>query len=481
MKQRLNYATRLAFTMAFLGLSSFANTSYAEQADSKTADATNEVLTSDEKDGDKSSELPLEELQTFTSVFGQIRAKYVEEVDDKTLLRNAIRGMLDGLDPHSVYLDAESFENLQEQTSGEFGGLGMEVGMEDGFVRVIAPIDDTPAQKAGVMAGDLIIKLEDQSVKGLTLQEAIKIMRGKPGSTINITVVRANGSPFVMTLTRDVIAVKSVRSRIVEPGYGYLRISQFQGNTGTGAGKALKQLMNKDDGLKGLVIDLRNNPGGVLQAAVEVSDLFIDSGTIVYTEGRNKKIETRFESKTDDQTNGLPIVVLVNGGSASASEIVAGALQDHQRAVIVGTDTFGKGSVQSVLPLSKEHAIKLTTARYFTPEGRSIQAQGIKPDIIIKPAKVTLIEPSALAITEADLNGRLDNEDGEQNNSASRRENNSDNSLATRDNQLFEALNMLKGISLLNSHATKKSIAESSDKSAANDSTNDNSATDSDG
>lgn len=459
MKPRFNIAARLVLPIAFLGLSSFAHISYAEDAKTRSAEALADKQQLDEQDSEKPAPLPLEELQTFTSVFGQIRAKYVEEVDDKTLLRNAIRGMLDGLDPHSVYLDAESFENLQEQTSGEFGGLGMEVGMEDGFVRVIAPIDDTPAKKAGVMAGDLIIKLDDTSVKGLTLQEAIEIMRGEPGSDINITVVRESGAPFVLTLTRAIIEVKSIRSRVIEPGYGYLRISQFQGNTGEGAGKALRKLMDNKDGLKGLIIDLRNNPGGVLQAAVEVSDLFVSDGTIVYTEGRNQEIETRFESKTGDQSNGLPIVVLVNGGSASASEIVAGALQDHNRAVIVGTDTFGKGSVQSVLPLSKEHAIKLTTALYFTPKGRSIQAQGIKPDIIIKPAKVTLIEPNALAITEADLNGRLDNADGEQNNSADRRKKKNDNSLATRDNQLYEALNMLKGLSMLSKHA-KKGVAK---------------------
>ncbi|MFK7731145.1 MAG: S41 family peptidase [Pseudomonadales bacterium] len=392
--------------------------------------------------------LPLEDLQTFTNVFGQIRAKYVDEIDDRTLLRNAIKGMLEGLDPHSTYLDRDSFSELQEHTSGEFGGLGMEVGMEDGFVKVIAPIDDTPAEKAGVMSGDLIIKLDQQAVKGLTLQEAVNLMRGVPGSEIELTVVREGGPPFLLTLKRDIIAVKSVRTRMLEPDYGYLRISQFQANTGPGALKAIKKLREKNPGLKGLILDLRNNPGGVLQAAVDISDLFVDDGTIVYTEGRAKEVETRFSSTTGDQTDGLPLVVLVNGGSASASEIVAGALQDHRRAVIVGTKTFGKGSVQSVLPLSEEHGMKLTTALYFTPNGRSIQAQGIEPDIVVKPAKVTELKPNILSIREADLNRRLDNANGDAD--ATPAEQEEEAPLITRDNQLAEALNMLKSISLLN-------------------------------
>lgn len=412
-----------------------------------------------EQAADDNAELPLEELQTFTNVFGQIRSKYVEEVDDKTLLRNAIRGMLDGLDPHSVYLDNEAFENLQEHTNGEFGGLGLEVGMEDGFVRVISPIDDTPAQKAGIQAGDLIIKLDDRSVKGMSLPEAITLMRGPADSKIKLTIAREGGPPFEVTLTRAVIAVKSVKSRVLEPGYGYLRISQFQNNSGSAARKRLEKMLKKDPNMKGLVLDLRNNPGGVLQAAVEITDLFIDDGLIVYTEGRVKEVDTRYNSETPDMTDGLPIVVLVNGGSASASEIVAGALQDHQRALIVGTETFGKGSVQSVLPLSKEHAIKLTTALYYTPDGRSIQAQGIIPDIEIKPAKITPLKQSVVGMTEADLNKRLDNATGGEDHSYSKRLKKKGNQLSKKDNQLYDALNLLKGISLTIKKAPKPTTA----------------------
>lgn len=419
--------------------------------------------------------LPLEDLQAFTSVFGRIRAQYVEEIDDTTLLRNAIRGMLEGLDPHSVYLDTSSFENLQEQTKGEFGGLGMEVGMENGFVRVIAPIDDTPAFKAGVQSGDLIIKLDSTAVKGLSLQESVELMRGKPGTDITITVVREGGPPFEMTLTRAIIEVRSVRQRVLEPGYGYLRISQFQSNTGNSAAKAIKKLQANTVPLQGLVLDLRNNPGGVLTAAVDISDLFLGQGTVVYTEGREKKRLQTFDSKEGDATNGLPIVVLINGGSASASEIVAGALQDRKRAVVVGTRSFGKGSVQSVIPLSREHGMKLTTALYFTPNGRSIQAKGIEPDIQVKPAKITAIKPSILRMRENDLNKRLgdantDDKDNEE-------EQAEELSLAERDNQLYEALNMLKSMSFLkgndSTHVPAEMAAEDIDTQATKEEAND--------
>lgn len=413
----------------------------------------------EEEATDESTELPLEELQTFTNVFGQIRSKYVEEIDDKTLLRNAIRGMLDGLDPHSVYLDNEAFENLQEHTTGEFGGLGLEVGMEDGFVRVIAPIDDTPADKAGILAGDLIIKLDERSVKGLSLPEAITLMRGPADSEIKLTIAREGSPPFEVTLKRAIIEVKSVKSRTLEPGFGYLRISQFQNNSGGSAKRVLEKMLKKDPDLKGLVLDLRNNPGGVLQAAVEITDLFIDSGLIVYTEGRVKEVGLRYNSETPDLTDGLPVVVLVNGGSASASEIVAGALQDHRRALIVGTETFGKGSVQSVLPLSKEHAIKLTTALYYTPDGRSIQAQGIIPDIEIKPAKITPLKQSVVGVTEADLNHHLNNAKGGDDSSYSKRLKKQKSELSSKDNQLYEALNLLKGISLTNKKTPKAAAA----------------------
>ncbi len=394
--------------------------------------------------------LPLDELRTFADVFNQVRASYVEEIDDKTLLENAIRGMLAGLDPHSSYLDAESFEDLQTNTSGEFGGLGLEVGMEEnGFVKVIAPIDDTPAQKGGIEAGDLIIKLDNKPVKGMGLNQAVEAMRGPKGSAIELTIVREGiPQPFTVTLKRDIIKVKSVRSRELEAGFGYIRVAQFQNNTGEEFRKTLAQLQSKGP-LKGLVLDLRNNPGGVLQASVEVADTFIRDGLIVYTEGRLPSAKSQFSAQPDDLASGVPLVVLINGGSASASEIVAGALQDHKRAVIMGTDSFGKGSVQTVVPLSENSAIKLTTARYYTPNGRSIQAQGIVPDITVERAKVEML-PRGDAITEADLDRHLGNGNGKkESDSKTRKTREKDEALFSSDNQLYEALNLLKGLNIL--------------------------------
>ncbi|HWV08659.1 MAG TPA: S41 family peptidase, partial [Pseudomonas sp.] len=356
--------------------------------------------------------LPLDDLRTFAEVMDRIKAAYVEPVSDKTLLENAIKGMLSNLDPHSAYLEPEAFLELQESTSGEFGGLGIEVGMEDGFVKVVSPIDDTPASKAGIQPGDLIVKIDGQPTKGLSMMEAVEKMRGKAGSKILLTLVREGGKPFDVELTRAVIKVKSVKSQLLEDGYGYIRITQFQVNTGEEVGKALAKL-RKDNGkkLRGLVLDLRNNPGGVLQAAVEVSDHFLKKGLIVYTEGRIANSELRFSADPADASEGVPLVVLINGGSASASEIVAGALQDHKRAVLMGTDSFGKGSVQTVLPLNNDRALKITTALYFTPNGRSIQAQGIVPDIEVARAKVTR-EQDDENIKEADLQGHLGNGNG---------------------------------------------------------------------
>ncbi|MBU2477627.1 MAG: S41 family peptidase, partial [Gammaproteobacteria bacterium] len=309
------------------------------------------------------SALPLEELRSFSDVFARIKADYVEPVEDKALLENAIRGMLTGLDPHSAYLDQEQFKELQVGTSGEFGGLGIEVGMEDGFVKVIAPIDDTPAQRAGVESGDLIIRLDDTPVKGMSLNDAVKIMRGKPGTDIILTIVReGQEKPLKITVTRDVIKVKSVKQRMLSEGFGYVRISQFQATTADNLVEAIDAL-KKEGKLRGLVLDLRNNPGGVLNGAVAVSDAFLEKGLIVYTEGRIADSRLRFNATPDDVTSGAPLVVLVNQGSASASEIVAGALQDHHRAIVVGTRTFGKGSVQTIVPLSNDTAVKLTTAR----------------------------------------------------------------------------------------------------------------------
>ena len=390
--------------------------------------------------------LPLDELRTFADVFSQIRVGYVEEVDDKTLLEYAIQGMLSGLDPHSVYLTADDFEDLQSNTSGEFSGLGLEVGMENGFVKVISPIDDTPAGKAGIEPGDLILRLDAHPVKGMTLNEAIEMMRGPKGSSIDLTIAReGRAQPFTLTLERDIIKVVSVRKRWLEPGYGYLRIAQFQRRTGEDLGKALDTLMEEE--LKGIVLDLRNNPGGVLRASVDVVDHFLDGGTVVYTSGRLDNAETRYNATPNDATDGVPIVVLINGGSASASEIVAGALQDHRRAVVMGTPSFGKGSVQTILPLSEDRAIKLTTALYFTPNGRSIQAQGIVPDIEVERARVTAYENLPRQVSEADLSRRLENANGDT--EPLERGNRAPNELLTRDNQLYEALTLLKGIHIL--------------------------------
>ncbi|MGQ7959866.1 S41 family peptidase [Pseudomonas sp. SP16.1] len=393
--------------------------------------------------------LPLDDLRTFAEVMDRIKAAYVEPVSDKTLLENAIKGMLSNLDPHSAYLEPEAFLELQESTSGEFGGLGIEVGMEDGFVKVVSPIDDTPASQAGIQPGDLIVKIDGQPTKGLSMMEAVDKMRGKAGSKIELTLVRDGGQPFDLTLTRAVIKVRSVKSQMLEDGYGYLRISQFQVNTGEEVGKALSKLRkdNGDKKLRGLVMDLRNNPGGVLQAAVEVTDHFLKSGLIVYTEGRLANSELRFNADPVDASEGVPLVVLINGGSASASEIVAGALQDHKRAVLMGTDSFGKGSVQTVLPLNNDRALKLTTALYFTPNGRSIQAQGIVPDIEVARAKLTR-EQDGEGIREADLQRHLGNGNGGADRPSKAAPSDRAERPQDEDYQLSQALNLLKGLSV---------------------------------
>ncbi len=407
---------------------------------------------------EQQSPVPLEELRTFTDVYTRIKNDYVVEVEDKVLLENAIRGMLSGLDPHSSYLNEEEFRELQIGTTGEFGGLGIEVGMEDGFVKVISPIDDTPAQRAGVKAGDLIIRLDDKPVKGLSLNEAVKIMRGKKGTDITLTIVREGvDKPLKITITRDVIRVKSVKSRLLEPGFGYIRITNFQSKTTRNLIDAIEQLEKENkDSLKGLVLDLRNNPGGVLTGAVGVSDAFIDEGLIVYTEGRVEDSVLRYSATKGDVLNKAPLVVLINGGSASASEIVAGAMQDHKRAIIMGSKSFGKGSVQTILPLKENSALKLTTARYFTPSGTSIQAEGISPDIILGNLRVAEVEKDEFSpLKESDLTRHLKNGSSDTDNKPEI--GNSDNvedkeqPLASKDYQLNEALNLLKGIALLSS------------------------------
>jgi len=366
--------------------------------------------------------LPVEELRAFTEVFGAIKQNYVEPVEDKKLINEAINGMLSGLDPHSAYLDAEAFRELQVGTQGQFGGLGIEVGMEDGFVKVVSPIEDTPAFRAGIKPGDLIIRLDDTPVKGMTLNDAVKRMRGKPNTQITLTLSRkGEAAPIVVTLTRAVIRVQSVKSKMIEPGYGWVRVSQFQESTTENMVKHVEKLY-KEAPLKGLVLDLRNDPGGLLYGAVAISSAFLHSkALVVSTDGRTEDAKKKFLASPEDYLRGsrddvlkglpaavktVPMVVLVNGGSASASEIVAGALQDHKRATVMGTQTFGKGSVQTIMPLGNATAIKLTTARYYTPSGRSIQAKGITPDIIVEePGQST-----EARLREADLERHLSND-----------------------------------------------------------------------
>lgn len=395
--------------------------------------------------------LPLEQLRTFSDVFARIKRNYVEDVSDEDLLEHAIRGMLSGLDPHSSYLNTEQFQELRIGTSGEFGGLGIEVGMEDGFVRVVSPIDDTPAARAGMQSGDLIIRLDDKPVKGLELNEAVKLMRGKPGSDIVLTVVReGEDRPLNITLTRAVIQVTSVKNRILDEGYGYVRVSHFQTKTPSDMIKAIETMQTEGE-LKGMVLDLRNNPGGVLSAAVGISDAFLNDGLIVYTDGREDDSRLRYSASRGDILDGAPLVVLVNGGSASASEIVAGAMQDHGRGVVMGSKTFGKGSVQTIQNLPNGGAVKLTTARYFTPSGRSIQAQGIEPDIVTGNLQLSQREDSGIEpITESSLSGHLSNG---SNADAADTEVDEDQTaavnLAEDDYQLNEALNLLKGLTIL--------------------------------
>jgi len=400
--------------------------------------------------------LPLDELRTFTDVFDRIKRDYVEPVDDKELLVSAIRGMLSGLDPHSSYLDETDYHELQTGTSGEFGGLGIEVGLEDGFIKVVSPIDGTPAYEAGVKAGDLIIRLDDTPVKGMSLDDAVKKMRGKPNTEITLTIVRdGEDKPLKITIVRDVIQIRSVRSKLLEPGFGHIRVSQFQSRTAQSLREELDKLRSANGGeLKGLILDLRNNPGGVLNGAVEVADVFLNDGTVVYTEGRGNGSKQNFQATPGDVLQGAPLVVLVNGGSASASEIVAGALQDQNRAVIMGERTFGKGSVQTILPLVGGTAVKLTTARYYTPNGRSIQAEGIEPDIELASLRFTRAELGSIeAVKEANLSGHLQNDaddDSDDKTVATEEEpEQDDTTLALSDYQLYEALNLLKGLDLL--------------------------------
>jgi len=426
--------------------------------------------------------LPVEELRAFSEVFGRIKSDYVEPVTDKKLITDAIAGMLNGLDPHSAYLDADAFKELQVGTHGEFGGLGIEVGMEDGVVKVISPIEDTPAYQAGIKPGDFIIKIDDTLIKGMSLNDAVKRMRGKPGSKIVLTIIRKNEpKPFEITLVRAIIKVQSVKSRLLESGYGFVRITQFQEMTGQNLATALEKLVKENKGpLKGLVLDLRNDPGGLLTGAVAVSSAFLPrDALVVYTEGRTEDAKMRLTANPDnylrsnsdkdylktvpDSVKSVPLIVLVNAGTASASEIVAGALQDHKRAVIMGEQTFGKGSVQTVLPLGNGTGIKLTTARYYTPGGRSIQAKGIEPDILVEDPASVGRDSGIFRLREADLNKHLINDrpshrklDNTGDNTLSLPDTNEDTSKlapaefgSKNDYQLNQALNLLKGMQIL--------------------------------
>jgi carboxyl-terminal processing protease len=363
------------------------------------------------------------ELNLFGDVFERVRADYVEKPDDSKLVESAINGMLAGLDPHSSYMDPNSFRDMQVQTRGEFGGLGIEVTMEDGLVKVVAPIDDTPAAKAGVMANDIITKLDDEQVQGLTLNQAVDKMRGPVNTKIKLTIMRkGSDKPIDVTIMRDVIRVKSVRSHPEGEDVGYIRITQFNEQTTDGLKQAINDLNGQlgADKIKGFVVDLRNNPGGLLDQAISVSDTFLDKGEIVSTRGRNPEETQRFSARPGDMTKGKPVIMLINGGSASASEIVAGALQDHKRATLVGTRSFGKGSVQTIIPLGAGNgALRLTTARYFTPSGRSIQAKGIVPDIEVLQDVPDALKDRTDTKGEASLRGHLKAEGSEETGSQS--------------------------------------------------------------
>ena len=394
--------------------------------------------------------LPLNQLQAFSEVYLKIKQNYVQEVSDKELFDNAIKGMLQGLDPHSNFLNEKDFKDLKIGTKGEFGGLGIEVTMEDGFVKVISPIDDTPAFKAGVKPGDLIIEIDGGSVKGLSLNQAVDLMRGKVGEPILLSIARkGENGPLEIKIVRAKIKVKSVKYEIIHENYAYIKISSFQNKTGKSLYDAISDLNTKSKGnIKGYVIDMRNNPGGVLGASVDVSDAFIKGKKkLVFTKGRSEDAMYEFTSNNIDLAEGKPIVVLINGGSASASEIVAGALQDHKRAIIMGTQSFGKGSVQTILPITSKTAVKITTARYYTPNGRSIQAKGITPDIIVKERELSASLDNKM-LKESDLKGHLKNTDKKKDEDIREAQ----DKRLEKDYQLSEAINLLKGLNIMSSN-----------------------------
>jgi len=404
----------------------------------------------------QTSTLPLEELQMFAQVFGKIKSDYVEATDDRKMLIDAINGILAGLDPHSNFLEPEAFREIRIDTEGEFGGVGIEVTLEDNKLLVISPIEDTPADLAGIKAGDIIVEIDGTSVRSSSLSQAVEKMRGEIGSKITLTVVREGESkPLEIEIIRDVIQLTSVRTKdLGEPGFAYMRISSFQSGTAESLKKKIENYTQKNGKIEAFILDLRNNPGGILVGAVDVSDLFLSSGVIVQTHGRLEDSESSYSADSPDIINGAPMVVLVNSGSASASEIVAGALQDHHRAIIFGTQTFGKGSVQTISPIGDGSALKITTARYYTPGGRSIQETGITPDIISEDTEITKINGHD-SIREVDLARHLVNPDDQ--NPEEMPEQDKIKSMLDQDSQLRDALNVLKGIHLANAGQQGKS------------------------
>jgi len=392
--------------------------------------------------------LPLEELRYFTQAFERIKKEYIEEMNDKELLEMAIEGLLGALDPHSAYLDKNTFSLLQEQTSGKFEGLGIDISQENGALKVISPIDGSPAYKAGVLPGDLIIKINGSNVQSMSFGEAVKLMKGPKGSTLSLAILRDQVDGTIeINIERDIIKIDSVRSKILESDIAYIRIAQFQENTGMQFKKLLNNLSVREISPKGLIIDLRNNPGGLLASSIKVVDSILDEGLIVYTEGRSATSNKKYHASIGDDLNGLPVIILINEGSASAAEIVAGALQDHNRALILGTSSFGKGSVQTIFPLGADRGIKFTTARYFTPNGTSIQGAGILPDIVIEPSEIK-VRRSITKTKEENLLGHLSNPVKEK---SSEREVG-----AIDDNQLYDAINLLKGLYILNNKTKPK-------------------------
>lgn len=399
-----------------------------------------------------------ESLETFTNILAIVRKNYVDEINTKEMITGAINGMLNSMDPHSAYLTPELYKELQMDTQGRFGGLGIEITVRNGILTVVSPIEDTPAFKAGVKAGDQILKIEDEFTKDMTIMQAVKKMRGPKGSKINLSIKREGASDLLnFSIVRDTIRVQSVRSRMLEEGYAYIRLAQFQERSDRDLQRALEKLSSEKGGIKGLVLDLRNNPGGLLTQAVRVADLFLDSGLIVYTEGRSDNQKQKYFARKEGSWTDIPMVALVNGGSASASEIVAGALQDHKRAVILGTKTFGKGSVQTILPLDDNSALRLTTARYYTPKGRSIQATGIVPDIILEnvPVQETKAEEKKrLGLREENLPGHLQNQQEQKEKEKSTQQDREDN--IENDAQLKRALELLKGWDVFKQLVQKK-------------------------